>query len=173
MRKNILACVMAGLFAVSALYSPKAEAVVGLILKNKTVTIISAISGGLSGTGAIIAATASSVTVWPILGALGFAAFGAVGIVLLDEETVADVSFQPINLENEKAYAGFTVDQVKTYNLEVEELNAIRKSLIAEISEETSVEAAKALWDEYKTYLSPATIAIAEAKALQFANDLE
>ena len=155
-------------------YAPKADAVVGLILKNKTTLILSGVSAGLSGVGAILAATGGSavasggvlfISAIPIIGALGFAVFGALGIILLDDKTVAEMSYATIDLSDPDSYQGLSKEEVQIYNSEIEELNAIYKTIGAEINSESTVEDVAALWESYREFLSPATVKVAQLKA--------
>lgn len=163
-------------------YSPKAEAAVGLILKNRTTLIISAISAGLSGISAGIAALGGGavagggvllIPTLPIWGSLGFVVFGALGIILLDDNTVLEMSYSPIDVNQPELYRGLSLEEVEVYNSEVEELNAIKKTIQAEITDESSVDDLNALWNSYKNFLSPETVKVAEYKATQVLENLK
>ena len=155
----------------TTLYSPKSEALVGLIFKNKIVKTIGAvgsIGGGTVAVGAMI--FADSWTGLMIF--VGGVFTGGLGLVILDDNELADIEFRKISIEDPASYKGFTVADVETYNSEIELLNSIRQTIVSEVSDSDNTEDAEMLWLEYSESLSPATFNIAKAKAREFVEAL-
>lgn len=60
------------------------------------------------------------------------------------------------------------------YNAELEKLNAVRKTIQSEVSNDgKNIELAKTLWDDYSQALHPSTVKVAEKKAAEFINTLK
>lgn len=167
------------IFFSTSFVAPKAEAAVGLVIKNKVVKTIGGIAagsgGGLLAAGVII--TAGSTTFgWSALGSAllaialtgGGLIVGGIGLIVLDDkQTVADVEFVKLT----KALAPqFSDVDIAIYNSELDDLNAIRKTIQAEIKDAHSVKDANSLWLNYSQYLSAETKAMAEAQAANFIN---
>jgi hypothetical protein len=167
------------LFISTSFVAPKAEAVVGLIIKNRITTVIGGIgtAGGLVVTTMGVVTYATAVTTgWAALGtaiaAAAITGYGiiiaGIGLVILDDkETVADFEFVKLS---QKEAPQFDAADIATYNSELAELNAIRKTMQVEIKADQTVEDAKKLWLNYSQYLSPETKEIAEAQAAYFMN---
>lgn len=153
--------------------APKAEAAIGLIVKNRTAKTVGGIGAASSAVvfgGGLLLAEAGVVTfniASAVLFVTGTMFFGALGLITLDGETIADVEFMPIKKTTQSD--GLTMDEVRMYNSELDELNAIRKSVQTELAEDDSSEDAKELWNAYKGQLHPYTVKVAELKALELA----
>ncbi len=173
MKSKLLSLTMAfSIFFMSQLMtSQKSEAAVGLIIKNKTAMTVGGIGVGVNGAAYGLAALgAFSFNLGgAILFALSVVTFGAVSLVVLDDKTVADMEFSEMKLDNKN----FALDEIQMYNAELEELNAIRKTMQEELGEKGTLVEARKLWSEYKEMLHPATSKIAEKIATDFGNKLE
>jgi hypothetical protein len=156
--------------------APKSHAVTGLLVKKKVVKVIGGIgmAGGGVLTGMGLAIAGSNASGWAAVGAaiaagvyLGYGIIlGGIGLIILDDkQTVADVEFAKLAGTNA---AGMDAYAVAVYNSELEELNAVRKTIQAELDPENSMEKARDLWNQYSGYLSPETKALAEAQATHF-----
>jgi hypothetical protein len=141
--------------------SPSAEAVVGLIIQHRTTKGIGMAASGVTGAGLIAYANTLEAFAgigYVILG-VGFWAIGGVALIVLDDNTVADIEFRPVT---KKEAGKFGEEARSVYNNELDELNAIRKTIQAEIPENASVKDVNQLWNTYAQSLSPETKAIAE-----------
>lgn len=169
MRKSISTLLLVAVLSVTTMYSPKADALVGMVFKNKIIKTIGGIGalggGAVAGTSLVVGAGSS----WGALVAFVYgSAFGIIGLVILDDNTLADIEFRAIDESNPEAYQGFTLAEAQTYNNELELLNTIRQTIISEVSDNDSTEEAEQLWLEYSEALSPATFEIAQEKAKVF-----
>lgn len=152
--------------SVSLLKPMKAEALVGAIFAHrtvKTVGAVGAIGGGvITGTG-IIGAMVTSGT-WNALGwmvvALGGAGIAGIGLIILDDDSVLDIEFKPIDLNQQELFV--TKEEIAIYNSEIDLLNMIRKTIISETDEEENTDDAEVRWLEYSDYLHPATFRVAQ-----------
>lgn len=177
-KKLITLSLMFAIFFTSNFAAPKANALVGLLVKSKTTKIVGGIGAGAGaatvGGVFIYAATTTSATLSQAIGAILVAylgiVVGGIGLLVLDDNTVADVEFMPIVKSKTPKFTDY---DIKIYNSELEELNAVRKTIQAEVSENTPVSEVTKLWNEYKEVLRPETIAIAEAVAADFSNSLK
>lgn len=177
MRSKLMSAFLAVTILVSTSFvAPKSHAVVGLLIHKKVVKVIGGIGMGVGGalgvTGLVVAS--GNATGWAALGqAIAAAAylgygiiFGGLGLIILDDkQTVADIEFTKLTDATAKGYDAYSVG---VYNSELEELNAIRKTIQAEVGADDGVEKARDLWIQYSGYLSPETKAIAEAQAANF-----
>lgn len=183
MKKKLLTLMMAlSIFATSNfITTQKAHALVGFVFKSRVIKTIGAIgtgSGvGVFGIGVLIsqfgAATISNLAT-AIVTLIYGPIIAALGLVILDDKTVVDLEYQPIDLLDTQAHSNFSLDEIQMYNAELAELNAIRKTIQEEVSEQgQSIEKAKALWDDYSQALHPSTIKVAEKKAAEFIDALK
>jgi hypothetical protein len=173
MKSRLLTLVMAfSVFFMSQLMTAqKSDAAVALIIKNKTALTIGAIGLGINGGAYGLAALgAFSFNLGSAIAfAVSVVTFGGISLLVLDDKTVADMEFSEMNLDNKN----FSIDEIQMYNAELEELNAIRKTMQEEIADKGTLEQANNLWEEYKEMLHPSTVKIAENMATGFANKLE
>lgn len=158
----------------ATLYTPKADALVGLIFKSraaKTVGGIAALSG-VTGAGVSLAVGVAgqnlATAVVAILGVYAGGILAGIGLVILDDNTIADIEFKSLNLSDKIQFRGFSVEEAQIYNSELSLLNSIRKTISIEVSDSEDTADAEALWLEYSDYLSPATFEIAKVQAAQF-----
>ena len=183
MKKRLLTLMMAfSMFAASNFVTTqKAHALVGFAFKSKVVKTIGAIGTG-AGVGVfgvgILIAKFGAATLSNLGAALVTLIYGpiiaALGLIILDDNTVVDLEYQPIDLLDTEAHSNFSLDEIQMYNAELEELNAVRKTIQEEVSAQgTDLEQAKALWDEYSQALHPSTIKVAEKKAAEFIDALK
>ena len=181
MRKKLLSVFMAfAIFFMSQLMtSRKSEALVGYAFKSKVVRTIGGIGIGAGATtfgiGLIIATVGSgwSALGWAFITLIYGPVIAALGLIVLDDNTVVDLEYQPIDLLDTKAHSDFSLETIQMYNAEVEELNAIRKTVQNELVEKSNdPEAAKKLWDDYSQSLHPFTVQVAEKKAAEFILEL-
>lgn len=93
---------------------------------------------------------------------IGVAAMlGLVGYIVLDQDGSSDFQFatlSPKKAEN----LGIEKTSLEIYNSEINELNAVKNSVSAELSrtESPSLEKSAALWREYQGALSPETFEV-------------
>ncbi len=159
-------------------YVPRSEALIGLIFKSrivKTIGGIGAIGGGaVTGIGLISAGSAGNVGSLIVGAGLAYwgLILGGIGIIILDENKVADIEFRSIDVARPQDYVGFSRSDVEIYNSEVELLNAVRQRIMKEVGEEGDTADAERLWMKYEHYMSPETFAIAKAKAKKFVEAL-
>lgn len=74
------------------------------------------------------------------------------GAILLDE-SLSNISFQKISPVQAKE-SGLTLQEMISYNLELEEINLVFSEVVSELSENPSKENAKNVWAEYQNALS-------------------
>lgn len=159
-------------------YIPKSEALIGVIFKSRTVKTIGgigALGGGVvTGYGWLVAGSATELG--GLFGGAIIMSWGVVlaglGIVILDDNRVADIEFRPIDLSDAANYEGFTRFDAEIYNSEIELLNAVRQRIVRESGNDSNTVKAEKLWLKYEKYLSPETFAIAKAKAKVFVEAL-
>ena len=180
MRNRVLSIFMAfSIFMASNFIVTKnADALIGLAVRSKVVKVIGGIGavGGatLFTSGYIAGATATNLghIVWMVVAVSYGAAIAGIGLIILDDNTVADLEYQLID-EKSSDYSKYTQSQIDTYNSELEELNAIRKTIQAEVTgDDNDFEPAANLWKEYSQMLSADTVMIAQDKAVEFINAL-
>jgi hypothetical protein len=152
--------------------SQKSEAAVGLIIRSRTTAVV----GGLGAAGGYIFSSIiyhAAVT----SGATGLAALqigisaavfmslgltvGVLGLVVLDDNSVNEFKFLPIDEKLNPA------PEVKIFNQEIDQLNAIKETIEAAVDADPKVNTAE-LWDEYSSLLSPETMSVARAIAQSF-----
>jgi len=181
MKTKLLTMLMAFTFFISAnlATAPKADAVVALIIKNKTAATVGGIATGTSAAvffGGVGLANAGVVTfnlASAVLFTMGTAFVGALGLIILDDKTVVDIEFQPIDYLDTETVAGLSLDEIQMYNAEIDELNAVRKTIQSEMSDSSTVKDANKLWNSFKDILHPATVKIAEMKAAGLAGQFK
>lgn len=181
MKSRILTFIMASFFIVSAnlITAKKADAIVSLIIKNKTAATVGGIATGTSAVvffGAAALGQAGVITFTlgsALLLTMGTAFVGAVGLIVLDDKTVVDIQYRPIDYLNTEMAENFSLDEIQMYNAELVELNAIRKTIQAEMTDKNTVKDANRLWNSYKDVLHPATIKIAELKAQELVSQFK
>jgi hypothetical protein len=178
MKNTFLTLMLTAAIFTTSTYSQSANALVGVIFKNKMVKTIGSIGaiggGGLAGVSYAVALTTSSfgtAFTGALFTALGVVA-GGVGLILLDDNEIADIEFRKINIANEEEYAGFDIKEVLIYNSEVDLLNSVRQTILSEITDSDDTTEAELLWEEYSSSLSPETYEIAQAKAKVFVDNL-
>lgn len=181
MRKSLFSLMLVGVLTITTLYSPKSEALVGVIFKKKVVKVIGgigAIGGTTIGVSGLAMATGSSATLGSaIVGAIFIAygiAIGGVGLIILDDGTLADIEFTKIDVNNSEQYInlGLTKSQVEVYNSELEMLNSIRQTIISEVDESDNTDQAEKLWLQYADNISAETFEVAKAQAKLFVEAL-
>lgn len=180
MKNKILSILMAlNIFVASNIVtSQNSHALVGFIFKSKVVKVIGGIGAGAGASlftvGFVAGSTASNVgtLIWSVFAMVYGPAIAGVGLIILDDNTVVDLEFQEINSESED-FRDYTSLEIETYNAELEELNAIRKTIQLEVADDAkTIDDAADLWKYYSEVLSPATIKIAEAKAAKFIEEI-
>jgi hypothetical protein len=150
--------------------APKSEAIVGIIIKSRQARVIGGLSAGGGTLFSVIiynAALASGATGWAAL-QVGISAavyvslgltVGFLGLVVLDDKTVADFKFLPLEIQT-----GEHQEALEIYNSELDQLNAIKERIEADLEANESLDA-KTLWDDYGSSLSPETLMVAKAIA--------
>lgn len=179
MQKVISTIMLTVVLAVTTFHSPRSEALVGLIFKKKIVKVIGgigALGGATLGVSGLAVATSSTATLGSAIGGAILIvygiALGGIGLIILDDDTLADVEFRKISLDNPVDYEGFSAAEVEIYNSEIDLLNSIRQSIIAEVDESEDTAGAEKLWLQYADNLSPETFEIAKAQAKKFVEAL-
>lgn len=182
MRNKLLTLVMAFsiFFMGNLVTAKKAEALVGFAFKSKVIKTIGGIGTGagvgIFGVGILIAKVGTGVNAlgWALVTLIYGPIIAAIGLVILDDNTVVDLEYQPIDLLDTQAHDNFSLDEIQMYNAELEELNAIRKTIQSEVNAEgKDLVEAKTLWEDYSQALHPSTIKVAEKKAADFVNTLK
>lgn len=155
-------------------FAKESHALIGLAFKSKPVKVIGGVGAGL-GVGLGVYGYATAVTTASLGGVIVGAVFmyygvivAGVGLVILDEKNISDIEFKAIDVNRPEYYTGFSREQVETYNNELAQLNSIRQTMIAESNDTADTSDAEALWKIYSSYLSPATVKIAEQNAANF-----
>lgn len=77
------------------------------------------------------------------------------GIVMLDSET-STVTFSEL-APDQAVELGVSNHDLNIYNSEVTEVNALFEEVTHELNANSTIEEARAIWDEYSEYLSPST----------------
>ncbi len=164
-------------FTASLPLSSRSEAAVGLIIKSRTTKVVGGLSAGGGAVFSVLiynAAMASTATgmaavevgiAAAVYVSLGLAV-GFLGLIVLDDQTVADFKFLPLEQPAEFSQA------ISVYNSELDQLNAIKERIESEYDKNSEIDT-KALWNEYGQSLSPETFAVAQAIADGFMQKLE
>ncbi len=178
MKKILLGTVLTTSLLASNFIAPKADALIGVIFKNrivKTIGGIGAIGGGTLGLyGAGIAYSSTATLGSAIAGAVFIAygiVLGGIGVIILDDK-VSDIEFKKFDLDRPDLFGNFTLEEIQIYNSEIEQLNAIRQTISAEVSETEDTKDAEDLWNHYAPSLHPTTFEIAKAQAKEFVESL-
>lgn len=102
-----------------------------------------------------------------LIGIIGLGV-AAVGLLVLDQDGSKDVQFQALSSESAQRL-GLSANSIETYNSELDELNAIKNSISAELSltESPSLEKSATLWSEYQGRLSAETMQVVKAVVAQ------
>lgn len=164
------------IFFTSNFFAPKSEALIGLLVKKKVVKVIGGIGLAAGGVGVVsgVATISTATTLSSALGGVIFIYLGAIaggiGLVILDDNTVVDMEFNQVTKELAPDFSEY---DIAIYNSELEELNAIRKTIQAEVGENDTMEKAKDLWLDYSQVLSPETVAIAQDQVLKFSKNVK
>lgn len=183
MKMRLMTFVMAFaiFFTTNLMTTQKAHALAGFAFKSKVVKTIGAIGTGAGvsvfGIGVLLAKFGAATTA-NLGAALVTLIYGpiiaAFGLIILDDKTVVDLEYQPIDYLNTEDQDRFSIDEIEMYNAELEELNAIRKTIQQETQDyELTTEQTVDLWNEYSQNLHPSTIKVAEVKASDFINELK
>lgn len=144
--KKVLASILCGMILTLSV-PQKSHAIVGLIIKKKTVA---AIGGATTGAGVIslgiakiVATTSPGFLVglgWDVTG-LGL---GALGIVVLDDDE-AVFDYPVMNLEKAEQL-GVTAQEMEVYNRELNKLNRVKEMIEDEMTNDTTIEEARSIW---------------------------
>lgn len=176
--KKFITMLMLVSFVSTTTFTPKAEALIGLMFKAKSMKAIGGI-GALGGAvitgGSLIAIkTANNLATAILAATVSYAGLilAGVGLIILDDGQVADIEFRAISDEHAKSLTNFTESEIAIYNSEVEELNAIRQTVVAESEVSEDTKDAEKLWLEYSDALSPETFEIAKYQAKMFIEKL-
>lgn len=181
MKSKVLSFFMAFtiFFMSQVLTTPKADAAIGVIFKKKVLRTVGGIGIG-TGVGAFTGGLLLAE-----LGVVSFSLGGGIiltlssilsaglGLIVLDDKTVIDLEFHQIDLLDTKAREKFSLAEIQMYNAELEELNAIRKTIQEEVGSSGTLKKANKLWNEYKEMLHPSTSKVAQAMALNFVTKLK
>jgi hypothetical protein len=180
--KRLAACFLAAVVLTQAVAPTPSQAIIGLIARKKVVTIIGGATlagGGVITAGSLIwasTATASNigqafaVAILAAYGIVGGAIIGGIGLIILDDpRAVTDLSFEALHLERDATRLGVTAAQIQAYNDEREELNAIRKQILAHAPDlGFTLEQARDEWNHYKRAVSQDAFLVASKVAESF-----
>lgn len=83
------------------------------------------------------------------------------GLILLDEEG-AEVSFEKISLE-QASKLKLSQKEITIYNSEIDEINAVFEEVSNELAEDSTIDDARNIWQEYKEYLSPESFKVMQS----------
>ncbi len=160
-------------FATTTVVTPRpAQAIIGLAVASYALRTAGGVTMLLGGTAAGIGigyalytgtSVAIGVTSAAAIGTLLGTVTAGIGLLLLDGNQGALV-FQTVDVANTSLYApaGVTAAQVAVYNTEIDELNAVRESIDAEmVRTNGSVNDAKVLWESYRPHFAAETITVA------------
>lgn len=147
------------LLSLLLLVSVRAHAITGLVSDNDSMATVGLVMMDISQIVVVdrtVYRTWRSRTVYRTVRVFTYVPLFLAGLVVLDDN--GKMTFGQLEAEKATA-AGITRNEMTAYNAELEELNAIKDMVSSEISDmETSKEikgeAAKALWTEYKDYVS-------------------
>lgn len=169
--KKLLLIMMSVTLFITAVYTPKSNAAIGLIAKAKvikTVGGITAATGGGIGVGSIIFARITGNLGGVILGSLGLyvAAFTAgIGLVILDDKTIAELSFDKVYIGD---FENLTEHELMIYNSEIQMLNSIKETIASELPDNTTIEESGRAWEAYSGMLSSETMKVAAKVSKRF-----
>ncbi len=155
----LLALVLA--FCVFVGNTPRADAVVGLIIKNRTAKVVGGVMtvGGVATFfGSMLASSFVGATV-SIAVMMVSVPVAACGLVVLDEKN-ADLNFSELT-EQDASKIGATLQELNVYNTEIDELNAVKAEIESRVTDNSSDDEINGLWQEYKDTLSPETLRVA------------
>ena len=167
------------LFTVSQFVAPRSEALIGLVFKNRSVKTIGGL-GAMGGGSLAVVAYAGAMASTDLGTIISFSLFtawgivlGGLGVILLDDQdTVADIEFKALDLDQPQDYLGFSRDEALIYNQELPMLNAIRQTIESQVNGEGDTQDAEVLWLNYSSSLHPISFAIAQFKARAFVESL-
>ena len=141
--------------------TPKAEAVVAIAIKNRTVRTVGGVVTAAGVSGVTISAIVANVT--GSYSAIGLMILSVpvaiVGLVILDEKN-ADLKFSQLPLNKARVLA-VSPEDIAIYNTEVEELNVVKETIESRVSAKSTEADIDYLWSEYKDTLSPETLKVA------------
>jgi hypothetical protein len=141
--------------------TPKAEAVVAIAIKNRTVRTVGGVVTAAGVSGFTISAIVANVT--GSYSAIGLMILSVpvaiVGLVILDEKN-ADLKFSQLPLKKARVLA-VSPEDIAIYNTEVEELNVVKETIESRVSDKSTQADIDYLWSEYKDTLSPETLKVA------------
>ncbi len=156
--------ILSALLSVSIFFTtmPQAQALVGVIISNKTVKTIGGLST-LAGASGMALGFLGTVSFGNSITFLAFSLFGAttglIGLVILDEKS-GELKFSQLSLEQAQKL-GIDQDDAQIFNNEVEELNLLKDEIEAKITDNTLNEEVVDHWREGLKYLSPETFSVA------------
>jgi len=150
MKKLIIALLT---ITILALPSNKTHAIVGVATGNAPMPLAGLASPALGYAGVFVGAELGLCHEFACLNIFGLGIIG--GLVLLDEEQ-ASVSFEAID-ESSAKEMGITKREIRIYNSELDEINAVFQEVSNELDESSTIENSRQLWQDYSEYLSPET----------------
>lgn len=180
MREKILsiALIVVISFSNSMLSMNKANAIVGVFIRNSTLKTFGQMTvhtgGAMTYTGIPLSYTIGTTTTLTqvpntifTIGLFGIAVL-FFGLIVLDNNNVININFNPIT-EESYDYSHYTKSEINIYNDELEELNAIKNTIQDELEQnEIASSNQNNLWITYSVNLSPETVKIAQNKAKNF-----
>jgi hypothetical protein len=89
---------------------------------------------------------------------VGLVLGGMLGLVLLDEQG-GNVEFSKLS-DDQAQKLNISVNDQKVFNSELEEANLLLSEVASQMKKDSTQEDARAAWNEYRDYLSPATFKV-------------
>ncbi len=158
--------------------TPKAEAVIGLIVSAPAVVTTGGVVAALGGGTAVISLINLQRRDCPedcVWNSIAFTLLGgaaaAVGIVILDGDQQGEIAYAPVSVST-AGHNQFSMAEIQTYNRELARLNAIQQTITAEVAANPRLDA-RARWLQLGARLSPATLEIAAFNGQQLLNQLK
>lgn len=150
------------IFTFCSIYSTNSQALVGYFIKKSSLKTIGAIAAG-SGSATFLStlayatfATTSQASFSPIiLGAVISPIISGIGLIILEDSHISTLEFK--NIQSSHL---FNSQEVEIYNNEIDELNAIVKTMQYEYDSDNKADLKK-LWKSYCEVLDPVTVKIA------------
>ena len=177
MKKNILAMVLIVSMILATAIPRRSEAGLGALLAAPAVITIGAVTGGVAAAAAIggLIAFNGKNEVGVIVGfvVMFYGAIGSVlGLVILDDHS-SNLELEALRDEHAAAL-GISTTETQAYNQELDEINAAKKTIEAEVRamEKPSIDHAQKRWQEMRGNISPDAFSALEKISAEFVRNL-
>ena len=156
MKKTLWLFVTAIILTVSM--PQKSHALVGLLVKKKTVTIIGGATTA-AGAGVFLLTSTAATLESALLLVFGGMFLGGLGIIILEDEPV-EFKF-PVMTGEKAEFLGVNFEDMAVYNSELNKLNRVKELIEEDLTEEsTEVEARESWTNACTSFLSEQTCAV-------------